>query len=626
MLAIPGARPSSRGFAVAVLALVAAAFVLKNGQGRFQAARNVPLPSHEASRSSSRFLLQGRNTSVILTPSYVAQKEPFAGEEEVCEEIYGVLPCSTSIGGNLFLMLTYGYLVLVAAQLISSGSEMLLQVLDPGIIGGLLLPILGAMPDTLLVSVSGLKGTRDEAQEQVLVGMGVLAGSTIMILTIAWGGSLLCGRCDLVERAGVGLVAIDRTLTRPWDFTKTGVTTDEQTRKGAWIMVGTIVPFFIMQVPILLHGDLRIQGHWASLVGLIVAGAGLVFYCTYQVLSPWLQQKRMAQARMHYIRTLAVRDLHNLAKSKTFGALINPDGSSNAETLGRMFDSFDSDKSGSLSKSELKALILGLGVRQGAVPQEEELSAWLKEFDVNADEEITKPEFVTGMSNWMRKVQTSGLTGNVSLVAARALRSNSGHDVFWDSQARAAQGELETLQADTNGGEDDEDEEEHPPKTPMQIITDATLLIAAGAVLVGIFADPVVDTIGAFSKAADIPAFFVAFIACPLASNASELVSSLLFAMKKKKRTISLTYSQVYGAITMNNTLCLGAFLCLVFFRGLLWDFSAEVTVILFTTIAVGIIGGSAKTFPTWISFVVLSLYPLSLIIVMFLDYVLGWK
>jgi len=74
--------------------------------------------------------------------------------------------------------------------------------------------------------------------------------------------------------------------------------------------------------------------------------------------------------------------------------------------------------------------------------------------------------------------------------------------------------------------------------------------------------------------------------------------------MKKKKRTISLTYSQVYGAITMNNTLCLGAFLCLVFFRGLLWDFSAEVTVILITTIAVGIIGGSRKTFPTWISFV----------------------
>lgn len=32
------------------------------------------------------------------------------------------------------------------------------------------------------------------------VGVGTLAGSTIMLLTIAWGGSLLAGRCDLNER------------------------------------------------------------------------------------------------------------------------------------------------------------------------------------------------------------------------------------------------------------------------------------------------------------------------------------------------------------------------------------------------------------------------------------------
>lgn len=31
------------------------------------------------------------------------------------------------------------------------------------------------------------------------VGVGTLAGSTIMLLTIAWGGALLAGRCDLDE-------------------------------------------------------------------------------------------------------------------------------------------------------------------------------------------------------------------------------------------------------------------------------------------------------------------------------------------------------------------------------------------------------------------------------------------
>jgi hypothetical protein len=32
---------------------------------------------------------------------------------------------------------------------------------------------------------------------QVAVGVGTLAGSTIMLLTIAWGGSVWAGRCDI---------------------------------------------------------------------------------------------------------------------------------------------------------------------------------------------------------------------------------------------------------------------------------------------------------------------------------------------------------------------------------------------------------------------------------------------
>lgn len=46
----------------------------------------------------------------------------------VCEETYGFLPCSTSVGGNLFLMLGYGYLLFLAAKFISDGSELLLEV------------------------------------------------------------------------------------------------------------------------------------------------------------------------------------------------------------------------------------------------------------------------------------------------------------------------------------------------------------------------------------------------------------------------------------------------------------------------------------------------------------------
>ena len=39
----------------------------------------------------------------------------------------------------------------IAAKSLSNGSELLLEILGPGIIGGLFLPILGALPDAMLI-------------------------------------------------------------------------------------------------------------------------------------------------------------------------------------------------------------------------------------------------------------------------------------------------------------------------------------------------------------------------------------------------------------------------------------------------------------------------------------------
>ena len=76
------------------------------------------------------------------------------------------LPESDTATGNAFLMAVFGYLLLQGANLIADGSELLLEVLDPGIIGGLVLPILGALPDSAIIAMSGLGGTQEEAQEQ----------------------------------------------------------------------------------------------------------------------------------------------------------------------------------------------------------------------------------------------------------------------------------------------------------------------------------------------------------------------------------------------------------------------------------------------------------------------------
>ena len=66
----------------------------------------------------------------------------------------------------------------------------------------------------------------------------------------------------------------------------------------------------------------------------------------------------------------------------------------------------------------------------------------------------------------------------------------------------------------------------------------------AGVAICAVFSDPLVDALNSLSKALNIAPFFVAFALAPLASNASEMVSSLSFAAGKTRRNISLTFSQ----------------------------------------------------------------------------------
>lgn len=91
-------------------------------------------------------------------------------------------------------------------------------------------------------------------------------------------------------------------------------------------------------------------------------------------------------------------------------------------------------------------------------------------------------------------------------------------------------------------------------------------------------------------------------------------------------KTWFLLFLQLYGAVTMNNVLCLSVFLALVYVRGLTWDFSSEVLVILVVCIVVGVFASFRTVFPLWTSIAAILLYPFSLALVYVLDYVFGWS
>merc|ERR1740121_2237669 len=83
-----------------------------------------------------------------------------------------------------FMTIIYAVVLYQASGLISGGSEMLQLVPSvAGLVGSVVLPILGAVPDGMMVLFSGVG---PDAQETVSVGVGALAGSTVMLLTFPW--------------------------------------------------------------------------------------------------------------------------------------------------------------------------------------------------------------------------------------------------------------------------------------------------------------------------------------------------------------------------------------------------------------------------------------------------------
>ncbi|XP_073128700.1 sodium/calcium exchanger NCL [Henckelia pumila] len=514
--------------------------------------------------------------------------------EESCEQTYGFMPCTSTALGNLFLILVYGYLMFLAATYLSSGSELLLEILGPGLIGGLFLPILGALPDALLILVSGLSGNSETAQSQVSVGMGLLAGSTVMLLTLIWGTCVVVGKCDIENS-----IAVDSKNTKGFSLTGSGISTDIWTSYAGIVMAISLVPFIIVQFPQIINSNSGKR--LAVLIGLIVSASLLISYCLYQVFQPTLQRRRLAYAKHKHVISGILQQL----KKQSLGKLCTEDGRPNEEVLQKLFSSIDDNKDGSLQRAEVRALILGIRFNDINLDEEDAVEKVMKDFDATRDSVIDYDEFKAGVGKWLEVAR--GGNGNHS--------SSMKYIDKFHQQTKREHDLLGDQSDDVAGGV------ENPRTTTIK----AVLLLLLGTAIAAVFADPLVDAVNNFSSATSIPTFFISFIALPIATNSSEAVSAIIFASRKKLRSTSLSFSEIYGAVTMNNVLCLSVFLAIVYIRGLEWDFSSEVLVILIVCLVMGIFASIRTTFPLWTSILAFFLYPFSLALVYVLDYVFGW-
>jgi len=214
----------------------------------------------------------------------------------------------TMTSGQLgWATVSFGYMLFWASNLISDGSELLLLIPScAGLVGGIVLPVLGAVPDAMMVLFSGV-GSLQDAQYKVAVGVGALAGSTVMLLCIPWVLSIYAGRVDIEN-------GVCNYKKRPKlennGLMNTGIEANEKNRVGANIMLATSLCYLIIQVP--AYGqdnqhlianetdaqdelpNIRAEGaaeNMYALVGCIVCLAGFTVYLYLQYLSGQEEEK-----------------------------------------------------------------------------------------------------------------------------------------------------------------------------------------------------------------------------------------------------------------------------------------------------------------------------------------------
>lgn len=151
--------------------------------------------------------------------------------EERCEQMYGFLPCSETLLGHFFLIVVYEYLLYHGESYVVTGGKRIFQILGPGIFGASAFQVLGFLPESFILLgmshlvklhingthkiymlnnsffcclfiVSGLSNTKDVAQENVLTGVGLLAGSAILLLSLIWGTCVVIGSREFSSECG----------------------------------------------------------------------------------------------------------------------------------------------------------------------------------------------------------------------------------------------------------------------------------------------------------------------------------------------------------------------------------------------------------------------------------------
>ncbi|KAK4363968.1 hypothetical protein RND71_015326 [Anisodus tanguticus] len=554
---------------------------------------------------------------------------------EKCEQMYGFLPCSKSVAGQFFLIVVYEYLLFHGECYVAMGGERIFKILGPNsVFGASAFHILGFLPEVLILLASGLLNSKEVAQEYVLTGVGLLAGSTILLLTLIWGTCVFVGSQQSTTSVtsnpnpSAGLNHMQNHLERFLSqWTGAGMVTDLETCYTARIMVllfeeGDQDGDKFISVPELKQLFMKIRSRKLyqdkdyktdevmeefdldddGMIDLDEFVKGFTRWIDetkdamgkryhsirslkdiYEILQPWLKKKREEHEMMKHI----LSDIFQHVEGTAIGTLYTEDGKPNIDAIRKLFESIDHNEDNVISRAELRQLITNIKFGAAPLDLDEKVDRIIKQFDVSGDEMISVEEFITGFSQYLHH----------SL-------SPESKDYIYQKNWEMAE---KLLQKETD-------------RSAIAWMK-AILLLVIGIVILGLLAEPLIKSVGSFSRAINVPSFFISFILVPLSTNARIAISAINEASRKKQRTNSLTLSEIYGGVFINNMLGLTVLLSLIYFRGLAWNFSAEVLSVLLVCGIMGCVASLSTSFPVWVSAIAFLLYPFSLVLVYILDY-----
>eukprot|EP01059_Diplonema_ambulator_P006782 TRINITY_DN16384_c0_g1_i1.p1 TRINITY_DN16384_c0_g1~~TRINITY_DN16384_c0_g1_i1.p1 ORF type:complete len:587 (+),score=210.87 TRINITY_DN16384_c0_g1_i1:64-1824(+) len=556
----------------------------------------------------------------------------------------------------LFHGAVYAYILFQSSNMISEGSELLMLTPYRDIVGTIVLPILGAVPDGAIILFSG--------SDQLSVGVGALAGSTIMLLTIPWFLAMLAGRVDMAppkssKSGGAATNAVDSvisgklvpkysgkpserlTTSTPFldQLTGTGVSVDASIRRAGIIMVITSISYMVIQIPAFgLHcqwsrcncddGDeqcLKDKAHdekpyaWAGMALSVTLFIGYL-------IDQFMQGKKDDDGK-------TARKVEEIAnKSLRRGMAL--------DFCVFLTDSTSQGCCSSTPDFELEDLAEGRGKLEFD-------HAIVKLFNkYNTSKSDTGPEIIdsmevgqlltdlhmTGTSLWV-KLQEAANKDSLTLprfsqICWEYVLDQQSPNAASMSMERSPVVVLRDVQEDDDYDEDEELEvpegmegkDLSKPAQQREIWKRSLIQMLTGTTIVMFFSDPMCDILSALGDKTNLGAFYVAFVLAPLASNASELLAAYNYAGKKTVKTMTISISTLLGAACMNNTFCLSIFLYKIASADdQVWVFSAE-TISILAVEWIMFIFTMRQNIPLWVAFVVLTIFPLSILAVAMIE------